>query len=916
MDAARIADMIDSKVNQSQNRLLSDLDNLISNRLSNFQQSLNESQKALSDAQVAKIEEMHADNYKFQRKGNEEQYKVNIKVQRKLRETEQILKEENDITTSVADAKAKIAEGIDIIDKRQKLIKMADSSPLGWKMVAEYENNSLADNSDDEKRMFKAEARAERKAKKVKKQWEPRRFQPYAMNRSSWRPIHTGAKDQENHASTSRGGVDERKRPGLCFACGKPGHWKADCLARGNRSGQISGSEFIHVAKENDTESKLDSIERDQFDSTSDLKALPKNSGNKINVSPVGRLKQNVNKWADFGASREILDIIENGYKLPLHTLPDSKELRNNRSALNHGMFVEEEIGRLLEKGCVTEVKTRPTVVNPLTVSENKDKCRLVLDCRHINPHLFKQKFKYEDTSVAKDVFEEGDHVFTFDLKSAYHHVEISEPHRQYLGFSWCSEGQTRYFVFNVLPFGISTAGYVFTKITRVPVTYWRAQGKKIVMFLDDGIAGCSDKTEAIKMSGSIKSELNELGFLLADEKCEWEPSSNATWLGLDWNFTLGVVHVTDRRIQKLKKSVESILTKVNRGNRLVLVRELASVAGQIISTQPAVGLVVQLKTREIFKCINSRASWNAPVLVSDEAVSEFKFWYKNIERVNGIPMTFVKPCNATLFTDASATGYGAYVCEDSNLELVGFWKEQEKEYSSSWREIEALSRALKSFGSCLEGQSVRWFTDNRNVTRIVQKGSRSRQLQSIALEIHETCEKFGLTIIPVWIPREQNTRADNLSKIIDSDDWYISPNVFGYLDRRWGPHTVDRFACDYNSQCRRFNSRWGCPNSEGVDAFKQAWSDDVNWWVPPPRLAARVIDKAVQDCANGTLVVPQWKSAPFWPKIFKGGKFAPFIENSFMFSSKEVKKGKGNNGIFGSSRTTDFTLIALKLRF
>ena len=103
-------------------------------------------------------------------------------------------------------------------------------------------------------------------------------------------------------------------------------------------------------------------------------------------------------------------------------------------------------------------------------------------------------------------------------------------------------------------------------------------------------------------------------------------------------------------------------------------------------------------------------------------------------------------------------------------------------------------------------------------------------------------------------------------------------------------------------------------PNSQGVDAFKQTWSNDTNWWVPPPRLAARVIDKALQEHAKGTLVVPQWISAPFWPKICREGKFAPYIVDSFKFSSREVKKGKGNNGIFGADGRVDFTLVGLKL--
>ena len=49
----------------------------------------------------------------------------------------------------------------------------------------------------------------------------------------------------------------------------------------------------------------------------------------------------------------------------------------------------------------------------------------------------------------------------------------------------------------------------------------------------------------------------------------------------------------------------------------LVHVKVLASVTGQIISLQSVLGNKVRLRTRELFNCINARASWNAPVLVS-----------------------------------------------------------------------------------------------------------------------------------------------------------------------------------------------------------------------------------------------------------------------------------------------------------
>lgn len=60
-------------------------------------------------------------------------------------------------------AKSSIAEGIELVKNRQKVIKLADSSQLGWKVVQEYQANPIADDSEDEKKMYRAQMRAERK---------------------------------------------------------------------------------------------------------------------------------------------------------------------------------------------------------------------------------------------------------------------------------------------------------------------------------------------------------------------------------------------------------------------------------------------------------------------------------------------------------------------------------------------------------------------------------------------------------------------------------------------------------------------------------------------------------------------------------------------------------------------------------
>jgi hypothetical protein len=48
-----------------------------------------------------------------------------------------------------------------LLNYRQKIIKIADSSDRGWRVVQEYEANPLTDDSEDEKKLLKAGSRAE-----------------------------------------------------------------------------------------------------------------------------------------------------------------------------------------------------------------------------------------------------------------------------------------------------------------------------------------------------------------------------------------------------------------------------------------------------------------------------------------------------------------------------------------------------------------------------------------------------------------------------------------------------------------------------------------------------------------------------------------------------------------------------------
>ena len=111
----------------------------------------------------------------------------------------------------------------------------------------------------------------------------------------------------------------------------------------------------------------------------------------------------------------------------------------------------------------------------------------------------------------------------------------ISISRWKYLGFMWPVNEVHTYFVFKVLPFGISSACYFFTKLLIPLVKYWRGHGHKVV-YLDDGIYSVeAEKAEAA--SRFIQESLTNAGFVAHPTKSEWAPSYQVSWLRFEINL-------------------------------------------------------------------------------------------------------------------------------------------------------------------------------------------------------------------------------------------------------------------------------------------------------------------------------------------------------------------------------------------
>jgi len=76
--------------------------------------------------------------------------------------------------------------------------------------------------------------------------------------------------------------------------------------------------------------------------------------------------------------------------------------------------------------------------------------------------------------------------------------------------------------VFTVLPSGVSSAPYIFTKFLEPRETYWRFNGVNIALFLDDGWLIDSDRDTCAVLATDIWSDLRKSGFITSDENSQW----------------------------------------------------------------------------------------------------------------------------------------------------------------------------------------------------------------------------------------------------------------------------------------------------------------------------------------------------------------------------------------------------------
>ncbi len=622
-------------------------------------------------------------------------------------------------------------------------------------------------------------------------------------------------------------------------------------------------------------------------------------------------------QWARLFPSEFVSSVITHGYQLPFVSAPPTTHRPNGAICHTYSDFVDSTIAELLRGGCVVRCASRPWIVCGLSVDDSRDKLRLIFDGRPVNQHLFKEHFRYDSIYTARDVFSEGAWTYQFDVTSAYHHIRVHPDHWGCLGFAW----RGSYYAFCVLPFGLSTAPFVFTKVMKTLVTSWRRQGIPVIMMLDDGLGGDKDEVVARQHAHIVSSDLRACGITVNDTKSHWVPAQTTpAYLGYAIDFRRNLLSVKLERLVKVMRALID-LSPVNPVPR----RRLASLTGQIMSMYPVLGNSARVHTRALYALVGglpAHGRWDQLLRWNAEAAAELRWWRQ--AAVDGLlqaPVPFwpppLPPPISTIHTDASDHGLGCTFSAPGQPQL-GSAAPIELEHiaeSSTFRELLAVVYALDTFAPLAAGQVLALVGDNQAAVRILTVGSRVPACHRLAIQALQIAADNHIQLRPQWVPRDLNEQADAWSRERDFDDWFLSPATFQRVNRLFGPFEVDLFASHRNTKCTAFFSRWPCPGSVGVDFFLQPWPAARCWACPPFPLALRLLARLLHSPPEHAVavVLPHWPSQPWWPLLFPDGVHAiPQVSCLLPLSREDFECGRCGRPDFLLQTSWRFSVFVL----
>ena len=633
--------------------------------------------------------------------------------------------------------------------------------------------------------------------------------------------------------------------------------------------------------------------------------------------------KESIEFMKKLDPSDEVLSIMQNGLKFELTEPPLPYFAPNNKSCVDNMSSAQTKVSKWLKQGIVYQVKNRPYCCSPLTVSAKTDyltgqeKLRPCLDLsRHLNKYLRIPSVKLEGLDVAKKLLEPDCWQVSWDLTSAYLHINMAPEYQKYLGFSLPDlSGKVCFYQFSVMIFGWAPAVAVMTSLTKPLIAHLHKRGIKATIYIDDGRIVAKDAETARSHLQYALSVFERAGWNVERSKTSTEPVQRLYLLGYWCDTVLFQYSVAKFKLLHIK----TLILQVIQADQCKL-RDLAAVSGKLMAAIKAFSPVVPVMLRSTFyfiaiisEAVGDKA-YETSVVLSKRIKNDLRFLHDNLDHYNGYPIfpNKIGFCLNSAIEDGDISAAntqlreseGLWVSDSSDIKAVAFnpcrlgpeisvysFSVTEMELSSSAREFLAVSTAVNRMQDQFTNSGLStlyWVTDSQVLTIWLQKGSKVLAIQQMVADLFRLLHRLKIRLIPIWQPRENRliAIADKASKYRDTDDWGISRKSFKILEFIFNTQfTLDVYTNGTNWKVCRFFSKVAAPGSSGVNAHMQDWSHDICFVCPPVNLVIDAYQYIISVPCRGVLLFPHWERNPFWPVLtIDGIHLQPVFTRSYHF--------------------------------
>ncbi|XP_071980402.1 uncharacterized protein [Engystomops pustulosus] len=216
--------------------------------------------------------------------------------------------------------------------------------------------------------------------------------------------------------------------------------------------------------------------------------------------------------------------------------LPQWKNITNNRQSsgsLTHHLWEQVSTLQKLEVVCPVPPEEKGTGhYSPLfLIKKPNGSYRLIINLKFLNKWVTYIKFKMESIKSTTPLINHNAFLCTLDLRDAYYHIPIHADSQKFLRFAVVSpSGEESHFQFTALPFGLSSAPRIFTKVMAEVVKYLRTEEVLVVPYLDDFLlVGDSEKVDRLLLKIkdfqkrkyiSIRAAMSLLGSMTSCIQC------------------------------------------------------------------------------------------------------------------------------------------------------------------------------------------------------------------------------------------------------------------------------------------------------------------------------------------------------------------------------------------------------------